>query len=126
MKDYRSYVIYPPESRLKVDCRVYDTQRSMLAAIRRDDATGIANDTAAFCATDKIPAGHLAVIYFCKTYLTHENVAHEATHAGLALLARRKVKEVPCTITSNDDSEEMLAQIVGRLTGEFHRKHNVK
>lgn len=126
MKDHRLHVIYPPHSRLKVECRVYDTRRAMLAAIRKDDPSGIANDTYAFCATDKIPTGHLAVIYFCKPHIGHDHIVHELVHAGLALLARRKVKEIPVILKSNAAAEEQLAQIVGGLVSAFHRGFAIK
>lgn len=125
------HVIYPPSSRMKIECRVYATQRDMLVAIRKDGAkgsmSGVANNTMAYCCTykDLIPAGHAAIIYFSKPHLTRGNVAHEMTHAGFSVLARRKIKSVECTTESAGKNEEALCYLVGDLVDRFYKRFGI-
>jgi len=116
-----------PGTKLKVECRIYPSQREMLRAIRKDRIGGIANDTMAYCATQRarMPAGKAAIIYFSKTHLTRGIVAHEMIHATLAILARQKVRSVPCTTEDAPDVEERLAGLAGDLVDEFYKRYGL-
>ena len=100
----------------------------MLAAIRKDHIGGIANDTLAFCATERkrMPEGRAAIVYFCRPYLDCDTIAHEFVHAGLSILARRKVRSVPCTTEDAPAVEEQLAGIVGAFVGAFYKKFGIR
>ena len=126
MKMHR-FNLQPSGSRLKVQCRLYESQREMLRAIRQDSIGGIANNTLAFCATyrAKLPSWYAAIIYFSKTHITRGIVVHEFVHASLAILARRKVKNIPCTTEDAPTAEEALAGLVECLTDAFHKKYGV-
>jgi hypothetical protein len=122
-----SFTLKPHGSALKVQCCVYPSQREMLRAIRTDRRGGIQNDTAAFCATEraKMPRGFGAIVYLCKPYLTKGVVVHEFVHASLAILARRKIRNIPCTTEDAPVVEETLASLVEHLTDAFHKKYGV-
>lgn len=131
ISDYQALIIRPRTSKLSVECRVFERHADMLGAIRKDMARGgrkgVGSNTAAFCATykDSIPAGRFAVIYFCKKHLTIGTVAHEFIHATLALLARRRVKEIECTADWATEDEETLCQISGDLTDAFYKAYGI-
>lgn len=122
-----THIIRPQGSKLKVECRLYQTHREMLRAIRKDDIGGIANDTMAYCATERsrMQAGFAAIVYFCKPYLDHDTIAHEMDHASFAIMARQRVKEIPCVTDAAPPVEESHAYLLGSLVGAFYRKYSV-
>ena len=128
MEGHRRYVITPRWSRLKVECRVYDTHRMMMAAIRKDHArggqSGAANDTYALTCTDPtlIPKGHGAVVYFYTKGITPGRIAHEFDHAAFAILARRRIKHVECSTAGAADHEDDHAYVVQDLVDGFYKK----
>lgn len=111
---------------LKVECRVYQSQREMLVAAR-SFGPGVGNDTAALCEGDPalMPRGRVAIVFFCRTHLTKGVVAHEMTHASLCLMARRGKKRLDIHVSENSDAEEGHADTVGNLVDEFHKKYGV-
>lgn len=117
-------VIYPPNSRLKVECRIYPSQREMLRASRRHPSRSfsIGNNTMAFCQTDSNPPEYLAIVVFSRTHLSPGTIAHEFVHAALALMARRKISSIPCTTKEAVPVEEDLCHIVDTLVDRFHKK----
>ena len=120
------FTIRADGSKLKVQCLVSASQREMLQGIRRAGVT-ISNDTTAYCHSErrKVPRGHVAIVFFSKTHLSHGTVAHEFVHAGLSILARRKVKNIECTTENAPHDEEELAGIVGDLADAFYKKYGV-
>lgn len=122
---YLQCVISPPNSRLRVQCRVYPSRRAMHRAIRVD--TQVSSDCEAYCATfkDSMPRGTVAVVYFNKNDLTIGTVAHEFTHAGLAIMARRRIASIPCTTEFAPAAEEQLADIIGEMTDSFKSKYGL-
>lgn len=122
MHEPRKITIYPPKSRLKVECRIYPTQRAMHKAARH--AGGISNDTLAYCecGIGEIPKKHLAIVYFSETHLDPDTVAHEFTHASLSYFARKKCKAIPCTTDRAEKLEEDFCYVLGALVGRFYKK----
>lgn len=113
-------------TKLKVECRVYKSQRAMLVAARQL-GVGIGNDTAAVCegSPSIVPKGKFAIIFFCKPHITKGVVAHEMDHAAFCLLSRRKKKTVDFIIDGATDAEETHATIVGDLVDAFHKAYGV-
>ncbi len=128
MRDGVSKILRVDGTKFKVECRVYDTHKQMLSAIRKDDISGIANNTLAYCATErrKMPGGHAAIVYFCRKYLTHGTIAHEFDHASFAIMARRGVKQVGCTTEDAAEGEEAHAHLVEHLVDAFYKKFGIK
>lgn len=117
----------PGSSRLKVEARIYPTQREMLAAIRKDHISGIANNTMAFCATERkrMKKGFAAIVYFSKTHITHGTVSHEFDHAAFAVMARRRVGSIPCTTEDAPKHEEDHATLVEEMVEAFHKQYGL-
>ena len=116
-----SFFISPPGSRLKVQCRIYPTQKEMLRGVRKDVVGGIANSTMACCVHQtKSTVEHdnlAAVVFFSKTHLDADTIAHEMVHAAHNIVQRRRRN------TENQDMhEEELATVTGELVGAFNRK----
>ncbi len=120
------FTITADGSKLKVQCRIYDSQREMLQGIRKAKVT-ISNDTVAYCSSErrKMPKSHVAIVFFSRTHLTRGTVAHEFVHAGFSILARRKVKSIECTTENAPLDEERLAGITGDLVDAFYKKRGV-
>lgn len=119
-------VIYPKGSRLKVECRIYESQREMLRdARKRPHSFSIANDTQALCDTDFIPKGHLARVFFCRTHISRGVIAHEMLHAAFGLLARRRVKSIDCTTKAASKDEEDLCYVMDSLVDRFYKKFGI-
>lgn len=120
----RAETIRIPNSRLKVQCRVYATQREMHQGIRKDVIGGIANSTLACCVHQTKSTIHddriAAVVFFSRTHLDPGTIAHEMLHAAWNVLERRRVmiqktKKV-------EHLEEMLATVTGDLVEAFHKR----
>lgn len=111
-------------SRLKVQCRIYASQRDMLRAIRRDVIGGIANSTLACCVhgtRSTIDRKDIAaVVFFSKTHLDAGTIAHEMVHAAWNVIERR------CKGAKNlhkrKDLEEEQATLTGDLVTDFKKR----
>lgn len=98
----------------RVQCRLYQTKRAMLSAIRKETVHGIENATLA-CTTWSIlgqkDVSIRAFVYLCKTHLSHGIVAHELYHVAEELAARDR---------NTHKREENVAQVLGELVEAFH------
>jgi hypothetical protein len=122
--DYHLAELRIAGSRMKVVCRLYETQRAMLEGVRRFEIAGIANDTLAYCATQRslMPPGTAAIVYFCRPHLSRGTIAHELDHAAFAIMARRRTRAIPCTTEQAPREEEAHAYLLGDLIDAFHKR----
>lgn len=60
----------------------------------------------------------VANLYFLDSS-TIDDVAHEATHLALGILARQGIKSIKVTAEKAPEEEEKLAYLVGRLTSKI-------
>lgn len=112
-------------SSLMVQSRVYDTQKEMLNAIRKDVIGGVANSTLACCVhatrSTVMQDSIAAIVFFSRTHLDAGTVAHEMVHAGHNILERRH--RGGRRLTKDSKLEEELADITGELVNGFYKKY---
>lgn len=119
--------IRTPGSRLKVECRIYTTQREMLRAIRKDVVGGIANSTMA-CTVHQTKStinddSIAAVLFFSRTHLDPGTVAHEMVHAACNIIERRH--KGGRGLTKAALLEEEQATLTGELVNAFRKRFSI-
>lgn len=131
MKHPQIITIYPRGSRLKVECRIFDTRRAMLVEAKKftqDLYPNLGKDTMAYCepTLKLMPSkSYLAVVFFNRNDWSHGIIAHEFDHCANALMYRCGVRQIPCSLDMATDLEEEHCYIMESLVDAFHKKYKL-
>lgn len=120
-----TFRIYPERKTLFFTVAIFENQKKMLSAIKRENK-GLAkiayNDTIAFCACYR-KGRSLGKIYFFLKATGVDTVTHEMLHALSGYMAARRIKTLEFTDDIAPDLEERCAYAIGEMVGDFFLKY---
>ena len=117
----RTITLRPQGTKLKVVCKIFETRKQMLQAVR--GAVGsIENAAIGFTQDSNLPKGVGAIVYLCRTHLNPWIVAHEMDHVAFTILTYSRIKEVRIKRGDCFPEEERHCGLVEDLIREFNKK----
>lgn len=112
----KTRTIFFDNGRLWVNVRICENLEKLHLCLRRSKVIAKNWDKDTIAYTHCFSEGHCLANIYLLANATIDDIAHEATHAALGILARSGAKTIRLTTGPAPQIEEDLARIVGHLS----------